>query len=854
MIPIKLRISGFLSYNQPVEVSFEAFDLACITGSNGAGKSSLLDALTWVLFGEARRRDDSIINHQSNTAEIRLDFAYESNIYRIQRSKTRDKSVVLEFSIQGEDGRWKPLTEPTFRATEEMIRQTLHLDYETFVNTSFFLQGKADLFTEQKPGDRKRILASILGLDVWEEYKEEAARRRRNCELDLANVDGSIAEANNELNQEAERKARLAQVEKDYANLKQLLDVKKQVLDQQRLIQDRVVSEQRQLEKQAAELVLRRGEFQKLQDRLATRETERSQYQSLLEQESEIRAENQRWQEARAALEKWEALAVNFHQFEQQRSGPLLQIESERNRLQLELSNLAAQKEKADALMASLPDLQEQFSHFQDSVNALTAQLNARPLLEEELRNLQGQKAQAGTENQNLLQQMNELKERIAELDEVTGAACPVCGKPLEQHDRESLIAELKLKGTEMGDAYRKNNALLELCKKRNVEIENDLRTLQRADADLKLQQRLLDGKQAEIEGIQRDLADWTQNRLPRLAELQKKVDEGDFAAAEREILAGVDGKLKALGYDAAEHEARRKAEADLRGSQERMMDLEKARSALVPLEREILELQQTLKTTQQNLHKAEEEHAAAESKLAEDTRGLPEIGTLEKEYYVLQEQTNTLLRNVGYARNQVDVLENQRERLAGLKVIKDEINIQIANLKTLEKAFGKDGIPALLIEQALPEIETHANEILDRLSSGEMSVSFVTQRQFKDKKREDRKETLDIVIQDAAGSREYELFSGGEAFRINFAIRLALSQVLARRAGARLQTLVIDEGFGSQDADGRQRLVEAINLVKPEFAKIMVITHLEELKDAFPARIEVTKLPKGSQVEVLVA
>jgi len=134
------------------------------------------------------------------------------------------------------------------------------------------------------------------------------------------------------------------------------------------------------------------------------------------------------------------------------------------------------------------------------------------------------------------------------------------------------------------------------------------------------------------------------------------------------------------------------------------------------------------------------------------------------------------------------------------------------------------------------------------------MSVSFATQREFKDKKREDRKETLDIVIQDAAGKREYELFSGGEAFRINFAIRLALSRVLARRAGARLQTLVIDEGFGSQDADGRQRLVEAINLVKPEFAKIMVITHLEELKDAFPARIEVTKLPKGSQVEVIVA
>jgi len=157
-----------------------------------------------------------------------------------------------------------------------------------------------------------------------------------------------------------------------------------------------------------------------------------------------------------------------------------------------------------------------------------------------------------------------------------------------------------------------------------------------------------------------------------------------------------------------------------------------------------------------------------------------------------------------------------------------------------------------MLIEQALPEIEAHANEILDRLSNGTMSVRFATQRQYKDKGRDDRKETLDIIISDDAGEREYEMFSGGEAFRVNFAIRLALSRVLAQRAGARLQTLVIDEGFGSQDANGRQRLIEAINLVRPEFAKILVITHLEELKEAFPARIEVEKGPDGSSVRVV--
>jgi DNA repair protein SbcC/Rad50 len=132
------------------------------------------------------------------------------------------------------------------------------------------------------------------------------------------------------------------------------------------------------------------------------------------------------------------------------------------------------------------------------------------------------------------------------------------------------------------------------------------------------------------------------------------------------------------------------------------------------------------------------------------------------------------------------------------------------------------------------------------------MSVRFATQKDYKDKQRDDKKETLDILISDSAGWREYEMFSGGEAFRVNFAIRLALSRVLAQRAGARLQTLVIDEGFGSQDAEGRQRLIEAIKQVEGDFAKILVVTHLEEMKDAFPARIEIEKTPQGSQIRVV--
>jgi len=197
-------------------------------------------------------------------------------------------------------------------------------------------------------------------------------------------------------------------------------------------------------------------------------------------------------------------------------------------------------------------------------------------------------------------------------------------------------------------------------------------------------------------------------------------------------------------------------------------------------------------------------------------------------------------------------VLETLKKRRGDLDDQRKEIAHDITRVKMIEHACSRDGVPALLIEQMLPDIEFHANEILDRLTAGGMTVRFATQKEYKDKTRDDRKETLDILIGDAAGTREYEMFSGGEAFRVNFSIRMALSRVLAQRAGARLQTLVIDEGFGSQDAEGRQRLVEAINLVRPDFAKILVITHLEDLKDAFPARIEVEKSAYGSQLQVL--
>ena len=248
------------------------------------------------------------------------------------------------------------------------------------------------------------------------------------------------------------------------------------------------------------------------------------------------------------------------------------------------------------------------------------------------------------------------------------------------------------------------------------------------------------------------------------------------------------------------------------------MADLPDQLDKLVQLDQLVLEIEKELK------EKREEEKQARGS-LGQITELISRTAQMEKLQKAKNEEKN--------------ILQKDKE-----------------NFEELSLAFGKKGIQAMIIETAIPEIEDEANRLLDKLSDGRMKIRFETQKETKTKIAGTGEkgiiETLDIIISDEMGDRPYEGYSGGEQFRVNFAIRLALSKLLTHRAGAKLQFLVIDEGFGTQDAQGRSRVVEALNAIKDDFEKILVITHLEELKEEFPVRVEVQKGPSGSTFEVV--
>ncbi len=853
MIPIRLYLSGFLSYQDPVDVDFTSFDLACISGSNGAGKSSLLDAMTWVLFGRARRRDDAIINSHAQLAEVIFDFQYEGNQYRVQRLKPRDKTSMLEFFICTPEGEWRPLTEKSVRETENRLQATLRMDYDTFTNASFFLQGRADQFAQQGPAERKKVLTSILGLEVWEHYRADAAERRKNLELEAKGLEAQIADIDSELAQEAARKQRLHEVEAQLEQLSKLRKSKEGELDALRRLIATLNEQRRMVELLERAAVEARQRFDRLQADLARLREEQAGFQQVLASEAAVLAAYQRWQELRVELERWDGVAANFREIEARRAAPLTTITAEASRLDQERRTLTSQELSLLQEQARLPELDAQRANSAAAMQRLEAQLAGRAQLESDLQTIQGSAAEAQVENRRLREAMRSLKERITRLNDVEGALCPLCGQPLSPDERASLIASLEMEGKEMGDQYRANQELQSQADGKVRETQAQIAGLARFEEDLRAEARQHDRLESERQRIAGAVEAWAASGAARLAEVNRMLAEEDFVPEAHAALAEINEQSRLLGYDAAAHDTVRREEQEGRAAEGEMRALEAARASLAPLERQIAGLETQQAQEAAHLSAQEEAYQQARDRHQAEAAQAPDLDAAEGEVFAIQSQENRLRMEVGMVRQSVAVLDNQRERRARLTAQQEEVSKKVSRLKTLERAFSKDGVPALLIEQALPEIELQAHELLDRLSNGTMSVRFATQRQYKDKNRDDRRETLDIIISDAAGEREYELFSGGEAFRVNFAIRLALSRVLAKRAGARLQTLVIDEGFGSQDAEGRQLLVETINMVRQDFQKILVITHLEELKDAFPARIEVEKTLKGSRVQVVV-
>lgn len=857
MIPVRLTLRNFLSYGEtPTTLDYSGFDVACVTGENGHGKSTLVvDAVTCALWGQARGTDargagiDDLIRLGADEMELEFLFEVDGQRYRVLRKRQRNRASVLEFQVRGEQG-WRPLTAERLQDTQERINRVLGLDYRTFVHSALVLQGRADAFTVARPSERKEILADVLGLDAYERREALARERARECEQKAKLLERELEEGRAEAEGLPAAEAEVEAAEAALTRVREALAAarrEREALEARRAALEALRARAGEAERRLEEHERAAAE---LEAEAARVEARRAGWEELLRAREEIAAAFRGWEEARRGAEALGALAAAYftRQAEAGRLREALAAEErrlveQRDRWRREMEQAAARAAREEAARereAEAAAALERLAGLRASLAAAEAEAAGRIREAAAL-------AAAVPARKRELEDLRQRYRRIA--GEEMPPECPTCGAPIPPGRREELLAHLRAEGeAARADLERLEGALAaaetarRAAEGRLAALREELAAEGRLSAALAEARRDLE----ESRAAGREEAELA----ARLAALEADLAAGRFAAEARARLAEVEAALEACGYDPAAHEALRRREQELRPLAARMEEVRRAEQGLAA-DAELL-------SSLRGQAAARAQAAAAEREVLAAARA--EAAALEPLLSDLEEASRRATALEGEERDLLDrraAALARRERLRALRTRLEERERERAGLVRergywveLAQAYGKNGIQALIIENAIPELEQEANDLLSRWTEGRLNVRLLTQGSTKGGSVF---ETLDIVIADELGSRRYELFSGGERFRVDLALRIGLSKLLARRAGARLRLLVVDEGFGTQDAAGVERMVEALNDLRQEFDKILVITHRQELRERFPVQIEVTKTPReGSRLRVI--
>lgn len=1008
MIPLQISLIDFLSYRKAT-LDFRGLHTACICGANGAGKSSLLEAITWVLWGESRAVNEDDVIH-AGAEEVKVDFTFKNQdvTYRVIRARRRGGSGLLEFQVETPSG-FKALTERGMRSTQQLILERLKLDYETFINSAYLRQGRADEFMLKKPSERKEILAELLKLNQYETLAEQAKEMCKQFKVQADLLEQNLTSIEAQLQDREAIAQERAFVETQLAQLRQV-----QLEDTERLQQLQAIHHSRQNWEQ--QLIWHRQQYDNLTqdcDRLdrdlANIQQQQQQLQALLQQENEISAGYQHFQNLQAQEESYSSKFQAHQTAQQQRQQVQQQLEKaieELNRQlqksQVQLEELVKQEREIQQTLSQVGEVETGLAKLQQarlrlgemdrlqlqvtpllqrrqqlqtqieraqarlsarleeihaSVSQLQAQQRRQPQLQQavmevdvqigelEKKRVRQQRVQEkGLERRSFVERLQEnqreYEQKIGELTQKLqmlqnpDAVCPLCDRPLDEHHWNRVVNKTQSEQKEVQDQFWVVREQL-ACSERELQVfraEYKQLSQELAAYDALREQRGQLQAQLAVSGD-------TQTRLHQMAQeaahLERSLQSGNYAIEVQQEFSQIDRQLQQLNYDEKNHAlARNEVErcrwAELKQDRIKQAQQRQAQVAarqpeisaqIIDIQRQIEQLQTNSELSRQiatldrqiteidynldrhnSIRKSLRQAQSWQLRYQELAQAEQQYPQLCQRFQELMEVLEVRQRDRENQNTQIEQIVKQLQTIpdttAEIQAVEQQIlarrvdldgqlaqlgrlqqvSAQLDNLQAqydkqqqqlreyrkkyriydeLGKAFGKHGIQTLMIENVLPQLEAETNSILSRLSGNQLHVQFVTQKAGRSgrtsKKTAKLIDTLDILIADARGTRPYETYSGGEAFRINFAIRLALAQLLAQRAGTALQMLIVDEGFGTQDREGCDRLIAAINAIASDFACILTVTHMPSFKEAFQARIEVVKTQEGSQLSLSI-
>lgn len=851
MKPLRLEVRGLTSFKDPQEINFAGLELFAISGPIGSGKSSLLDAITYALYGKVERVGDEVlelISPGQPRVAVFLEFEVQNDVYRVARSTGRGGSTVLLEKRVGEG--WVTFGERADRVLDvnRMIRELVGLDYDAFTRTVLLPQGKFAEFLTGKADQRRRILTDLLGLQLFDRMAKRANEIARGAKARAEANRDLLVQEYGDVNREAVRNAK-EDARSSSLRAKELVKVAAQLDKSERELDkhQNAIAQQQECADEIEVVVRDLGERAEVLHELAD---------GLKELQNETRAAQTEFNEATTyVMDARKDMQQVEHEIGDRES---LAVMREK------LNRLSEVSDEIDEITSDLERFQsDEKQSLEELAAAKDAVVSASLTLER------------AAEAEREAQQLHDLAHTDDMVGSLTsgldiGSPCPICSRPLESLPKAQQAP------------FEKARKLLARAKRENGSASKALAS---AEKEIAVLEQRLEDLSRERTRLQKEVSRRTANRGKLEVEITKAFRQEMPKDPEKELdrrikrsdglKSQVEKALKALDRAKERREEAKNSEREVSS------EVKQAASAMKALRLDSLmsravKLVPTISTTSlliievkadaeglaklaaktseqlrkvaRSLGKAADQSAGEASKLfGQALQLLPDFVHIDADNIQslrasVDEQAKNLAHESTLAQERASVLEKKLKAKRKLEDGERQTVMEHATYLALANELRADHLVDYLQSEALVLLADAASVHLSELSSGRYRLHF--------------SEDVFYVSDDWNGEekRPVRTLSGGETFLVALPLALALSdqvQALSVTEKTRLDSLFIDEGFGTLDPETLETVVSMIEQLGGDGRLVGVITHIAELADRLPVRVQIEKSPNGSRIVV---
>lgn len=897
----RIKLSNIYGHRE-ADVDLSSLDAAVVVGHNGAGKSSLfVDGPLFALYGRTAVRGSSlsnIVRHGEETGVADVWFRLDAELYHVRRTysvRTKAGSSSATLSKLDAAGNVAQTWDGKIAEVDAAIIDLIGADYQAFTLGAIMRQGQSDHFTALTATERIKALAQIVGVEHLRDGFERAGSRQHelkasiascrdkldelasvrveldNVEADLEALVETIQEADVDVVEEDARVERLAsdaqRVAKDLAIVNNELDDKRTELDRLSSLRERQVqllSErtelgerasklERALEQVASNLTTDTTSVDVWRARVHATSAELDELREVLDSVRGYEASNA---EIRRTLDK----TVAAEDYTKDRARQVRRFVSKLVR-EAEIAGIIKRSDDspADGLptSAQVREAIDTEQAKQDRAKAeLASQRHLKQVWTSAADELQRESVSRQRQVETLTRRAEALKQRP---DECDMNQCPLIRSALEASDdldrlaADTRLVELDRERLDAKRAYEESTDIDVL----DVEIEfrdKTISALERICAPLE-----------ELETCAATLSSMNEVSALKLVDIMANDAEIDglIDAVSEYVEGEVDKSLHDWGstlLDETIEKRRSKLDETIaslslaRARDEAQPELDEKRQQIDAIMTQIEDITSSVDDLARQL--SDSFALSAQAKRLQDERDAytNELRELDERKVEAQKQLDAARARSSKLDTERVRLETVKGRLVATLEEGERVADRLSDLKheSNELSYAREFLkvaPSIVVGSAIPRLERVANDILADISPG-TTIQIERQRETKSGERRDE---IHIVVISEGVARDIETFSGGERFRIDVALRLALARAAAGRSTGRpLETLIVDEGWGSLDADGVDKLKETFARLADRFARILVVTHVDAVADTFARLIEVTSGTHETRVSII--